>query len=467
MAFLDLVSRAIEVLSALVFFEVSVLGVPVQLIVLWLAAAMVFATVWLGIPQLRGFALGWGALFGKRQDGSAPGGVSQFQALSTALASTVGLGNIAGVAVAVATGGPGAIFWMVVIGSFAMALKCAEVTLGLMYREELAGGRVVGGPAVTLMRGLSSVGLPKTGRALARFHAVFMIIGCMSLFQVNQAHVQAANAFGFAAPALFGLVFALLIAVVLLGSIAWIGRVTGRLVPAMCLFYVAACLVVILANAGQVPAALAKIVAQAFDPVAVAGGAIGVFIIGMRRAVYSSEAGIGTAVVAHAQARTREPASEGMVALIEPFIDTVVICTLSGLTLVVTGMYLEDLTGVAMTSAALATVIPGAPAILAVVVFLFAYSTVLANGFYAAEAFQFLTRHTKWHELGFKIIYCAALPLGALLQPGQILDLVDSAFFLMAVPNVIGLYLLARPLRAEVEGFFGRMRGLEVKGRTT
>ncbi|WP_448578688.1 alanine/glycine:cation symporter family protein [Thermaurantiacus sp.] len=457
--FVDLVSRAIELLSAIVFFEIVVAGVPVQLIVLWLALAMVFATVWLGVPQLRGFALGWGALFGKRQDPGAPGGVSQFQALSTALASTVGLGNIAGVAVAVATGGPGAIFWMVVIGFFAMALKCAEVTLGLMYRDALAGGRVVGGPAVTLMRGLASVGLPRTGRHLARFHALFMIVGCMSLFQVNQAQIQAANAFHFEAPLLYGLGFAILVAVVLLGSIGWIGRVTGRLVPAMCLLYVAACLAVILANLGALPAALARIFVQAFEPLAVAGGAVGVFIVGMRRAVYSSEAGIGTAVVAHSQARTHEPASEGMVALIEPFIDTVVICTLSGLTLVVTGMYTHDLTGVAMTSAALATVIPGAPALLAIVVFLFAYSTVLANGFYAAEAFQFLTRHGRWHELGFKTAYCAALPLGALLEPGQILDLVDSAFFLMALPNVLGIYLLARPLRREVNGFLARQRG--------
>ncbi|WP_448582210.1 alanine/glycine:cation symporter family protein [Thermaurantiacus sp.] len=454
----EIIADAIAALAAVVFVSIPVAGVPVQLIVLWLAVAMLFTTVWLGLPQLRGFALGWGALLGKRQDARAPGRVSQFQALSTALASTVGLGNIAGVAVAVATGGPGAIFWMVIIGFFAMGLKCAEVTLGLMFRDELASGRVVGGPAVTLMRGLASIGLPRLGRRLARIHAVFMIVGCMSLFQVNQAQVQVASAFGFEAPLAFGLGFALLVAVVLLGSIAWIGRVAGRVVPAMCLLYVLACVTVILANIAQVSTALTKIVAEAFVPDAVAGGAVGVFVIGMRRAVYSSEAGIGTAVVAHAQARTREPASEGMVALIEPFIDTVVICTLSGLTLVVTGLYLEDLTGVQMTSAALQTVIPGAPAVLAVVVFLFAYSTVLANGFYAAEAFQFLTRHGRWHEFGFKAAYCAALPLGALLEPGQILDLVDSAFFLMAIPNVVGIYLLAGPLRREVNGYFARHR---------
>jgi AGCS family alanine or glycine:cation symporter len=455
MPFLDAVGALIAFISAVVFAEVRVAGVPVQAVVLWLALAMVFATFWLGVPQVRGFHLGFGALIGKRQDATAPGGVSQFQALATALASTVGLGNIAGVAVAVATGGPGAVFWMVVIGFFAMGLKCAEVTLGLMFREERPG-LVVGGPAVTLMRGLAAIGFPRLGLNLARAHAVFMIVGCMSLFQVNQAQMQVASAFGWEAPGAFGALFAILIAFVLLGSIAWIGKFTVRIVPAMCLLYVLACLAVILANATLVPDALLKIVTQAFSPEGVLGGAVGVFIIGMRRAVYSSEAGIGTAVVAHAQARTREPASEGMVALVEPFIDTVVICTLTGLTLVVTGMYVEELTGVAMTSAALGSVIPGAPAVLAVVVFLFAYSTVLANGFYATEAFQFLTRHSRWHAIGFKSAYCAALPLGALLEPGQVLDLVDSAFFLMAVPNVIGIYLLAGPLRREINSYLAR-----------
>lgn len=454
----ELVTGAIDALAALVFFEIRLLGVPVQLIVLWLAAAMLFATFWLGVPQLRGFALGFRVMAGRYYDPTAPGEVTQFQALSTALASTVGLGNIAGVAVAVATGGPGAILWMVGIGFFAMALKCAEVTLGLMFREVRADGRVIGGPAITMVRGLATLGMPRLGRGMARVHACFMIIGCMSLFQVNQAHVQAAGAFGFEAPLVFGLLFALAVALVLLGSIAWIGRVAGRLVPAMCLVYVAACLFVIASHLDAVPGAMATIAVQAFSPQAAAGGALGVFVIGMRRAVYSSEAGIGTAVVAHVQARTREPASEGMVALIEPFIDTVVICTLSGLILVVTGVWQSGATGVALTSSALATAIPGAPALLAVVVMLFAYTTVLGNGFYASEAFQFLVGYSRAGEIGFRAAYCCLLPLGVLLEPGVILDLVDSAFFLMALPNVLCILLLAKPLRREVRGYLERMR---------
>jgi AGCS family alanine or glycine:cation symporter len=456
---IELLNRAIDALSAIVFHAVPVAGVPVQGIVLWLAVAMLFATFWLGVPQVRGFRLGWQALAGKFADPTAPGGISQFQALSTALASTVGLGNIAGVAVAVATGGPGAILWMILIGFFAMALKCAEVTLGLMFRIEREDGRVIGGPAVTLTRGLATLGLARTGRNLARVHAVFMIIGCLSLFQVNQAHAQVQAVAGPIDPLLFGIGFSLMAAVVLLGSIGWIGRVTGRLVPGMCLLYVLACLFTLILNAPAIPAAVALIAVEALNPTAAVGGALGVFVIGMRRAVYSSEAGIGTAVVAHTQARTRQPASEGMVALIEPFIDTVVICTLTGLTIVVTGLHLAELDGVTMTSAALATAIPFAPLLLAVVVLLFAYSTAVANGFYATQSFLYLSGQGRRREWFIKIAFCAQLSLGATLDFGRILDLVDSAFFLMAVPNVLGIYLLARPLRAEIARYLASMRG--------
>ncbi|MFN3592495.1 MAG: alanine/glycine:cation symporter family protein [Thermaurantiacus sp.] len=463
---IDFLSALIDALSAAVFSSVTVAGVDVQLIVMWLAAAMLFATFWLKVPQVRGFVLAWKTLGGRFHDATAPGGISQFQALSTALASTVGLGNIAGVAVAVAMGGPGAILWMMAIGVFAMALKCAEVTLGLMYREELPLGAIRGGPAVTLERGLASIGLAPLGVVLGLAHAFFMIFGCLSLVQVNQAYVQVSNVTGITAPFAFGIAFALLCALVLLGSISWIGRVTGKLVPAMCLLYVGACLVVLAFNITAIPAAIALIIERAFAPEAVVGGVLGVFIIGMRRAVYSSEAGVGTAVVAHAQARTREPASEGMVALIEPFIDTVIICTITGLTLVVTGMWMADgLEGVAMTSAALQSVIPFAPQMLALIVFLFAYSTALANGFYATQAFQHLAGHGPKRALAFKIFFCAQLSLGAALDLGRVLDLVDSAFFLMALPNVIGIYLLAGPLRRETEAYFERMRAHPANNR--
>lgn len=449
---------AIDSLSATVFYAVPIGGVEVQVIVLWLAVAMVFATIWLGLPQFRGFSEAWQVVRGRYHDPSAPGEVSQFAALATALSGTVGLGNIAGVAVAVSTGGPGAIFWMLVIGFFAMALKCAEVTLGLMYRDVLPDGRVRGGPFVTLSNGLAAIGRPRLGTFLGHVYAFFLLGGALSLFQVNQSFAQVSAATGFDDSVTFGLVFALLTALVLLGSIRWIARTTSVLVPLMAFIYIGACLVILGSNVGAIPGAIALIVGEAFNAQSAFGGILGAFVAGMRRAVYSSEAGVGTAVIAHAQAKTREPASEGLVALLEPFIDTVVICTLTGLTVIVAGTWNQGLEGIAITSAAFETIAPWFPLVLALAVCLFAYSTVIANGFYGAEGFQHLLGRGQWQTLAWKIGFCCILPLGAILDVGKIVDFVDSVYFLMAIPNIIGLYLLAGPLRAEMNRYLNRSR---------
>lgn len=449
---------AIDSLSATVFYAVPIGGVEVQVIVLWLAVAMVFATIWLGLPQFRGFSEAWQVVRGRYHDPSAPGEVSQFAALATALSGTVGLGNIAGVAVAVSTGGPGAIFWMLVIGFFAMALKCAEVTLGLMYRDVLPDGRVRGGPFVTLSNGLAAIGRPRLGTFLGHVYAFFLLGGALSLFQVNQSFAQVSAATGFDDRVTFGLVFALLTALVLLGSIRWIARTTSVLVPLMAFIYIGACLVILGSNVGAIPGAIALIVGEAFNAQSAFGGILGAFVAGMRRAVYSSEAGVGTAVIAHAQAKTREPASEGLVALLEPFIDTVVICTLTGLTVIVAGTWNQGLEGIAITSAAFETIAPWFPLVLALAVCLFAYSTVIANGFYGAEGFQHLLGRGRWQTLAWKIGFCCILPLGAILDVGKIVDFVDSVYFLMAIPNIIGLYLLAGPLRAEMNRYLNRSR---------
>jgi AGCS family alanine or glycine:cation symporter len=457
MTFLD---RAIDALSAFVFQAVPVGGVDVQIIVLWLAVAMLFATFWLGVPQLRGFREAWHVLRGKYHDPDAPGEVSQFAALATALSGTVGLGNIAGVAVAVSTGGPGAVFWMLVIGVFAMALKCAEVTLGLMYRDVLPDGRVRGGPFVTLTNGLAAIGRPRLGKVLGHFYAFFLLGGALSLFQVNQSFAQVSAATGFDNRVAFGIGFALLTALVLLGSIRWIARTTSVLVPMMAFIYIGGCLVILGSNIGAIPGAVALIVGEAFNAQSAFGGILGAFVAGMRRAVYSSEAGVGTAVIAHTQAKTREPASEGLVALLEPFIDTVVICTLTGITVIVAGPWNPatngGLEGIAITSGAFATIAPWFPIVLAVAVFLFAYSTVIANGFYGAEGFQHLAGRGSWQNLAWKIGFCCILPFGAILELGKIVDFVDSVYFLMAIPNILGLYLLAGPLKREMNRYLAR-----------
>jgi AGCS family alanine or glycine:cation symporter len=459
MSFLD---RAIDSLSAAVFYAVPVGGVDVQVIVLWLAVAMVFMTIWLGFPQVRGFAEAWAVLRGRRHDPTAPGEVSQFAALTTALSGTVGLGNIAGVAVAVGIGGPGAVFWMLVIGVFAMALKSAEVTLGLMFRDELPDGRVRGGAFLTLTNGLASIGRPRLGRSLGLAYAILLASSSLISFQVNQSYAQVSGVLGGVDALVYGIMFAGAAALVILGSIRWIARVTSLLVPVMALIYVGGCVAVLATNAGAIPDAIGLILGSAFAADSLTGGLIGAFVAGMRRAVFSSEAGIGTAVVAHAQAKTREPASEGLVALLEPFIDTVLICTLTGLTIVVAGVWNPatngGLEGVAMTSAAFATVASWFPAVLAVAVLLFAFSTVISYGFYGGEGFQHLAGHGRWQSLAYKIAFCALLPLSAVLDLGKIVDLIDSLFFLMAIPNIIGLYLLAGPLKAEINRYLERSR---------
>jgi AGCS family alanine or glycine:cation symporter len=461
------ISQAIDWLSAKVFAKISLFGVEVEGIVLWLVIPMILFSFYLGLPQIRGFRQGLKVARGHFHEPAAPGEVTQFAALATAVSGTVGLGNIAGVAVAVSTGGPGAVFWMCIIGFFAMCMKCAEVTLGLKFREIRSDGTVSGGPFWTLSRGLASIGLPKTGRLLGLFYAFLMLGGCLSLFQVNQSFLQIGTMAGITendtARWIYGIFFALAVGAVLIGSIKWIARVTSVLVPFMCGLYILGCLAVILTNIDQLPNAVSHIVHGAFSPDGVAGGALGVFVIGMRRAIYSSEAGIGTAVIAHSAAKTREPASEGLVALLEPFLDTIVICTLSGLTLVIAGTWNQPgLQGVQITSAAFASVAGWFPYVLALAVFLFGYSTVIANGYYGVQAWAYLFGPQKWKENLFKILFCCILPLGAVLNVTKIVDFVDSVYFLMAIPNIIGLYLLAPVVRKEISSYFARIKSGEV-----
>ncbi|MEE4350670.1 MAG: alanine/glycine:cation symporter family protein [Pacificimonas sp.] len=449
-------------LSARVFQQVPLFGTEVEAIVLVLAAAMLFATILLGVPQFRGVGIGLRLLSGKHDDPTAPGEVSQFQALSTALSGTVGLGNIAGVAIAIALGGPGAAFWMFVIGFFAMALKAGEVTLGVKYREIDADGTVHGGPMYTLKNGLAARGWTRSGRGLSLLYAVFAIGGCLPLVQINQSFSQAAGVIGFEptreAGLIYGIVFGILIGLVTLGGVKSIARVTSKIVPLMCFIYLGSVLLILIANAGAVPAAVATIISSAFDPNSVAGGIIGSFVVGMRRAVFSTEAGVGLPVIAHAAARTRHPASEGMVALLEPMFDTMIVCMATALMIVVTGVYDDGFTDVGMTSAAFASVISWYPWFLLVAVFLFAYSTQLAIAYYFETVIGFLIGHGRKRNLAVRIVYCLLMPLGSVLVLGAVVDLIDSFFFLMVLPNVVGLILLAPILRREVNDFLAGVK---------
>jgi len=453
-----IIGSGIDALAALVFAKTAILGVEIELIVLWLAVPMLFFTAWLGFPNLRALGIALRDLRETRREKTAPGAVSQWAALTTALSGTVGLGNIAGVAVALTVGGPGAAFWMFVIGWFAMTLKCAEVTLGLRFREEAEDGAIRGGPMYSLKNGLALKGWPRLGLVLGGLYALFAIISALLSLQVNQSFAQVSSVTGFDNGLAYGIGMAFLVALVVLGGVRWLGQVTSWLVPMMALIYLGGIFAILGTNLAAIPGAVATIVGDAFTGEAAAGGALGAFVVGMRRAVFSSEAGIGSAVIAHAQARTRVPASEGMVALLEPFIDTVVICSLTALAVVVAGTYDDGLEGVAITSAAFGQVAGWFPLVLAVAVFLFAYSTLCSWGLYGLQSWGYLFGHGRVPATLFKLLYICVLPLSAILDLGQVVDLVDSAFFLMAIPNVIALYVFAPDLRREINAYIADRR---------
>jgi len=461
-AFARAVDAAVAALSSFVFYEIEIFGEPIEVIVLWMALPMIFLTVYFRFINLTSFRRAFDILRGRYRDDTAPGQVTQFQALSTALSGTVGLGNIAGVAIAIALGGPGAALWMTAIGFFAMSLKFAECTLGVKYRREHSDGTVSGGPMYYLGRGLAARGWKRVGVILAWMYAIFALPSLLQIAQVNQSFSQLSAVTGLSGPVAgwtFGVVVAALVAIVIVGGITSIAAVTARLVPLMAAVYVSAGLFILIANAAEVPHAIGIIFADAFRPEAGIGAVIGAFVWGMRRAVYSTEAGLGSATIAHAAAKTKEPVSEGMVALMEPFIDTVCISTMTALVIIVTGAYqMEGLNDIQMTSAAFNSVIDGFDIVLAVAVLLFAYSTIISWGYYSSKVWTFIFGFSRTSHTIFKIVYVVALIPGAVMTVGQVIDVMDSFFFLMAVPNIIGIYLMAGEIKRDTADYLARLR---------
>lgn len=450
--------------SELVFFEVPLGGVGVPLVVAWLVAGAVFCTVYFRGINLRGLPLAWRTLRGDFDDPDAPGEITHLQALTTAVSGTVGIGNIGGVAVAIGVGGAGATFWMIVAGLLGMATKFAECTLGVRYRRVNPDGSVSGGPMFYLHHGLAERGWPRVGKALGGFYAVGIVIGCLgigNMFQANQAYVQLRAVTGGDASPLdghgwaVGLVLAVLVGTVILGGIRSIAAVTERLVPLMAGLYILAALAVIGLNLSAVPEAISNIVQGAFTAEGVTGGALGALIVGMKRAVFSNEAGIGSASIAHSAVKTNEPATEGLVALFEPFLDTVVICTLSALVIGVAavnwpGFMSSGLKGVAMTSDAFARTLWWMPYPLAVAAVLFAVSTMLSWAYYGLKGVAWLTAENPTLKTAYKLIFCAAIVLGASVNLDQVLNISDAMVFVLCVPNVLGIVLLAPVVREEL-----------------
>ncbi|MEH6757689.1 MAG: amino acid carrier protein [Parasphingorhabdus sp.] len=457
---IDILSELIGSIAAFVFSKIPFFGSEIPWIVLWLAVPMVLFTLWLGFINIRALPLSIQIIRGKFDDPEAPGTISQFSALTTALSGTVGLGNIAGVAIAIATGGPRAAFWMFIIGFFAMTLKCVEVTLALMFREVDPSGAVRGGPMYSLKNGFKQKGWPKLGLFLGGIYAVLTIFVAIPMVQVNQSLATVSEVSGmrsnFDNNLTFGVIMAFFVGLVVIGGVKWLGRVTSIMVPLMALVYLSGVVTIIAVNFAQIPNALALIVSDAFSGEAAAGGVIGAFIIGMQRAVYSSEAGVGTAAIAHSQARTHDPASEGIVALMEPMLDTVIICSLGAIAIVLAGTWQSDEQDIRITAAAFAQISDWFPWLLTIAVLLFAHSTLCSVGYYGLHAYEYLVGKGKVRSMIFKIFYIGILPLGALLEIATVIDLVDSAFFLISIPNVIALYLFAPEIKRELYGYLKR-----------
>ena len=460
-------------IGQVVFFKVPVLGAQLPLVVLWLVVGAVFFTFYTGFINLRGFKHAIELVRGDYADPNSRGEVSHFQALATAVSGTVGIGNIGGVAVAVTVGGAGATFWLIVAGFLGMSTKFVECTLGVKYRQEFEDGHVSGGPMYYLRRGFSERGMEGFGKFMGTFYAIGIFIGALgigNMFQSNQAYVQLNNVSGGALDGLgwlVGLILAAVVFAVIIGGIKSIARVTEKIVPFMAIFYCLFALIVIFLNIDSLPQAIANIFHGAFTGEGVAGGALGALIIGFQRAVFSNEAGIGSASIAHSAVKTDEPVTEGIVSLLEPFIDTIVICTITALVIgtaqVAAPDFAGDATGVAMTSAAFEREFSWFPIPLAFAALLFAFSTMISWSYYGLKGWTYLFGEDEKGQTVYKLLFCAFVALGCVVQLGPILDISDALVFLICVPNILGLYFLAPIVKKEMNSYFDRIKSGEIK----
>ena len=443
-------------------------GVP--FIVLVLVFGGLFFTLRWGFVNIRLFMHAIACVRGKFDNPDDDGEVTHFKALTSALSATVGLGNIAGVAVAITAGGAGAVFWMWIVAFFGMSMKFTSCTFAQLYRRVKADGSVLGGPMVYLDEGLREKGLKPLGKILGIMFAVFCICGAFgggNMFQGNQTYESARNAFNIAEdnavmPWVVGVIMAGLVSAVIIGGIKRIGSVTSKLVPLMCGVYCLVCLIIILANVGNIPHMLADIVGSAFSPQAAFGGFLGVLVQGMKRAAFSNEAGLGSAAIAHAAAKTKEPVREGVVAMLGPFIDTLVVCTMTALAILITNAHLDDngnpvgMSGVEVTAKAFETLGGAVPIVLFIAVCIFAYSTMISWSYYGERATEYLVGEKG--ILPYRIVFCLAVVIGPVLSLGNVLTFSDLMLLSMAFPNIIGLVILSPKLGGLLKDYMSRLK---------
>lgn len=446
----------------------------IPLVVVWLVLGGIFFTFRMKFLNFTGFKHALELVRGKYDDPNDAGEVSHFQALTTALSATVGLGNIAGVAIAVTLGGAGATFWMILAGLLGMTLKFAECTLGVKYREIDADGQVYGGPMHYLSAALLKRGTAwgAFGKVLAMLFAIMCIGGSFgggNMFQANQAFAQVSQDLTFLQGygAWFGIGMAALVGVVIVGGIKSIARVTDKIVPFMVGIYVLFALIIIAMNFGEVGNALGDIFSGAFSPDAMRGGVIGVLIVGFQRAAFSNEAGVGSASIAHAAAKTNEPVSEGIVALLEPFIDTVVVCTMTALVIIFTGLHESPegagLSGTQLTSAAFSEYFSWFRYVLSAAIFLFAFSTMISWSYYGLKAWAYIFGHSKVADYTYKALFLLFTVIGSATGLGAVLDFSDMMILGMAFPNVIGLVILSNEISKDTNSYFARLKSGAIK----
>ncbi len=441
----------------------------IPFVVVWLILGATYFTFRMKFINVRGFKHAINLVRGVFDNPKDDGEVSHFQALATALSATVGLGNIAGVAIAISIGGPGATFWMIIAGLLGMSSKFVECTLGVKYREIDENGQVSGGPMYYLSRGLKKRNLGGLGKVLAAIFAVLVIGGALgggNMFQANQAFSQFSSLVPGVQPygAYFGIILAILVGVVIIGGIKSIARVTEKIVPFMALLYFLTALIIILINISHAANAFMLILKGAFMAEAIKGGIVGVLVVGFQRAAFSNEAGVGSASIAHSAAKTKEPVSEGIVALLEPFIDTVVICTMTALVIIFTDYHENQghLEGVELTSQAFGSIISWFPYLLVVAIFLFAFSTMISWSYYGLKGFTYLfggwVKNKKMLANIFYVIFLIFIVIGSSSSLGAVVDFSDMMILSMAFPNILGLIIMSGEVRHDLKLYFSKVK---------
>lgn len=455
-------------LSSVLFYELPLIKLPFLLFVMVVGG--LFFTIRYGFVNFRLFTHGIKIVLGKYDDPAHPGEISHFQALTSALSATVGLGNIAGVALAIKWGGPGAVFWFWIVAFFGMSMKFSSCTFAQLYRDIDDNGRVIGGPMVYLKKAFAEKNWPTLGKILGAFFAlatVFASLGGGNMFQANQSYELLASEFSFldGHPFIIGGILAFFAGIVTLGGIKRIASVTNKLVPGMCLFYCISCLAIIMANIGEVPSLFRDIFVQAFNPdAAFSGGFLGVFITGIRRASFSNEAGVGSAAIAHAAAKTDEPVREGLVAMLGPFVDTIIVCTMTALCVLVTKAHLDPSlanNGASITAKAFASLGSYMPILLTFATVVFAYSTVISYAYYGDRAISHLfgEKYVKF----FRVLYILVVIIAPSLSVKNLVNFADMMLLSMALPNIIGMMFFSGTVKKILDEYISRLKSGQMK----